>query len=98
MSNITEKEVLGRVAGTLTVYPQFGLPHYSNLGIALLGRALGTSSSSSVPWAARPHSSTRNWELLAAARHVPALVLGVVCDAPAAAASAGPASLPLTVY
>ena len=38
--NYTQEEILDMVAKTWLVGPQYYTPHYSNLGIAVLGRAL----------------------------------------------------------
>jgi CubicO group peptidase (beta-lactamase class C family) len=40
MNECGEQQILSRVANQLLLYPQYTHPHYSNLGLALLGRAL----------------------------------------------------------
>eukprot|EP01114_Cavostelium_apophysatum_P020226 TRINITY_DN6724_c0_g1_i1.p1 TRINITY_DN6724_c0_g1~~TRINITY_DN6724_c0_g1_i1.p1 ORF type:complete len:512 (-),score=105.75 TRINITY_DN6724_c0_g1_i1:76-1611(-) len=44
MANYTQAEILERIAQTYLLFPQYGTPHYSNLGIALLGRALQSAA------------------------------------------------------
>jgi len=40
MSNCTESEILERISRSYLLFEQYSIPHYSNLGIALLGRVL----------------------------------------------------------
>jgi len=44
MAQCTEAEILANLSQTYLLFPQYNTPHYSNLGIALLGRALEKSS------------------------------------------------------
>lgn len=45
--NCTEAQVLAKVAEQFLIYPQYTRPHYSNLGYALLGRAVGHAANAS---------------------------------------------------